>query len=122
MRYRAKVDWFVGVSLLVGIAVPAFIAITQNLPWMSVASILAAALVFGVSFPQRYDTTDDALIIKSGLTTRVIRYEQIKGLKHTNDGRLAIDYGIGNLLISPQQLAELTADLVRHAPHLAGQS
>jgi len=48
MRYKAKIDWFVSVSILVGIAAPAFIAITQNLPWMSAASVFAAILVFGI--------------------------------------------------------------------------
>jgi hypothetical protein len=109
----------VGVSMLVGIVAPAFIAITQNWPWMSLASVLAAALVFGISYPQRYETGAEALIIKAGLTTRVITYAQIKGVKPSNDGRLAIDYGIGNLLIAPQNAEEFTNDIAKHAPQLA---
>ena len=72
MQYKAKSDWTVKVSMLVGIVTPSLIAITQNWPWMSLASLVAAALVFGISYPQRYETRPDALIIKSGMTTRLI--------------------------------------------------
>jgi len=118
MNYKAKTDWMTRVSMLVGIVAPALIAIMQNWPWMSLASLLAAALVFGVSYPQKYETTADALIIKSGLTTRVIAYERIKGVKPSNDGRLEINYCIGNVLIAPQTAEELTEDIARHCPQL----
>ena len=113
MKYKAKSDWTVKVSMLVGIVAPALIAITLSWPWMSLASLFAAALVFGISYPQHYETGPEALIIKSGLTTRVISYERIKGLKPTNDGRVAIDYGIGNVLIAPQNVEEFTDDIAR---------
>lgn len=121
MLYKAKSDWFVGVSMLVGIAAPAFIAVTQNLPWMSLASVVAAALVFGIKYPQRYETGPDAVIIKAGLTTRVIAYARIKGVKPSNDGRLGIDYGIGNVLIAPQNAEEFMDDVAKHAPQLVRQ-
>jgi hypothetical protein len=119
MRYKTKVDWFVAVSLLVGIAAPAFIAVTQNLPWMSAASVLAVILVFGISYPQWYETRPDALIIKSGLTTRVIPYSKIMAVRPSNDGRVAIDYGIGNLLIAPLKAQEFMEDVAAHAPQLS---
>lgn len=104
--------------MLVGIVAPALIAFMENWPWMSLASLLAAALVFGVSYPQKYETGPEALIIKSGLTTRLITYQRIQGLKPTNDGRLEINYGIGNVLIAPLNLEEFTADIAKHSPHL----
>jgi hypothetical protein len=128
MRYKAKVDWFIGVSMLVGIAAPAFIAITLNLPWMSVASVLAAALVFGISYPQWYETKPDALVIRSGLTTRVIPYPKIAAVRPSSDSRsalalsldrLEIDYGTGNLLIAPQNAQEFMDDIAAHAPQLS---
>ena len=121
MRYKAKTDWLVGVSLLVGIAAPAFIALTQNLPWMSIASVIAAALVFGISIPQWYETKSDALIIRSGLTTRVIPYARIKAVKPSADQRIAIDYGLGNLLIAPQNAQEFIDDIAARAPQLSKQ-
>lgn len=118
MLYKAKVDWMVRVSMLVGIVAPALIAIMQNWPWMSMASLLAAALVFGMSYPQSYETGPDSLIIKAGRTTRVISYAQIKGVKPSNDGRLAINYGIGDLLIAPQNAEAFTDDLAKRTPQL----
>jgi hypothetical protein len=105
--------------MLVGIVAPALIAIMQNWPWMSAASLFAAALVFGVSYPQHYETGPEALIIKSGLTTRVITYAQIRGVKPSNDGRLSINYGIGDVLIAPQEAEALTNDIAKHSPQLA---
>jgi hypothetical protein len=119
MKYKARVDWMVRVSMLVGIVGPAFIAIMQSWPWMSLASLVAAAGVFGVSYPQSYETKPDALIIKSGLTTRLITYDRIKGVKPTNDKRLDINYGIGSVLIAPLDLAAFTNDMARHCPHLS---
>jgi hypothetical protein len=118
MRYKGRVDWFVGVSMLVGIVAPAFIAITQNLPWMSVASVIATALVFGISYPQWYETRPDALMIRSGLTTRLIRYPQIEAVRPSSDNRIAIDYGSGNLLIAPQNAQGFIDDIAGHAPQL----
>jgi hypothetical protein len=119
VRYKARVDWFIGLSMLVGIAAPAFIAVSPNLPGMSLASVLAAALVFGISYPQWYETRPEALIIRSGLTTRVIRYAQIKAVRPSSDNRIAIDYGIGNLLIAPQQAEEFMNDIAQRAPQLS---
>jgi hypothetical protein len=107
--------------MLVGIVAPAFIAFTLNLPWLSLASLLAAALVFGISYPQRYETRPDALIIRSGLTTRLIRYPQIKAVRPSSDHRIAIDYGFGNLLIAPRHAHQFMDDIARHAPHLSKQ-
>jgi PH (Pleckstrin Homology) domain-containing protein len=128
MRYKAKVDWFIGVSMLVGIAVPAFIAVTQNLPWMSAASVFAAVLVFGISYPQWYETKPDALIIRSGLTTRVIPYPKITAVRPSKESgsalalsldRIAIEYGAGNLLIAPQNAQQFMDDIAAHAPQLS---
>jgi membrane protein YdbS with pleckstrin-like domain len=118
MQYKAKMDWTVKISMLVGVVTPELIAYTMHWPWMSLGSFFAAALVFGISYPQRYQTRPDALIIKSGLTTRLITYDRIKGVKPSNDGRLSIDYGIGNLLIAPEEPQKFTDDLARHTPQL----
>jgi hypothetical protein len=86
---------------------------------MSLASVVAAALVFGISYPQSYETKSDALIIRSGLTTRVITYVQIKAVRPSSDSRIAIDYGPGNLLIAPQNAQEFMEDIAAHAPQLS---
>ena len=112
MRYKGRVDWFIGVSMFVGIVAPVFIAITQNLPWMSIASVIAAALVFGISYPQWYETRPDALIIRSGLTTRLIRYAQIEAVRPSSDNRIAIDYRIRRqFLIAPQNAQGFMDDI-----------
>jgi hypothetical protein len=118
MQYKAKSDWTVKVSMLVGIFTPSFIAFLLNWPWMYLVALVAAALVFGISYPQSYETRPDALIIKSGLTTRLITYERIKGATRSKDGGVAIDYGIGNVLIAPLKADEFTNDLAQHTPQL----
>ncbi len=104
--------------MLVGIFTPSLIAFVLNWPWMYLAALVAAALVFGISYPQRYETRPDALIIKSGMTTRLITYDRIKGTTQTKDGSVAIDYGIGNVLIAPLDADAFTNDLAQHTPQL----
>jgi membrane protein YdbS with pleckstrin-like domain len=121
MQYKAKSDWTVKVSMLVGIVMPSFIAFTENWPFVYLVSLAAAALVFGVLYPQRYDVLPDALIIKSGRTTRLITYDRIKGVKPASDGQLSLDYGIGNVMIAPLNPQGLMDDIAQHAPHLKRQ-
>ena len=121
MLYKAKSDWTVKVSMLLGIFTPSLLAFIENWPWMYLVALLAAALVFGVSYPQTYETRPDALIIKSGLTTRLITYARIKGVQRSKDDRLGIDYGIGNVLIAPLNPEDLTNDLAQHCPQLKRQ-
>jgi hypothetical protein len=121
MRYKAKADWFPAVSILVGIAAPAFIAVTQNLPWMSLASVVAAALVFTISYPQWYETRPDALIVRSGLTTRLVPYSKLAGVRPAGANRISIDYGAGSFLIAPQNVEEFMDDIAARAPQLSKQ-
>jgi hypothetical protein len=121
MRYKARADWLVKVSMLVGIVAPAVIAVLLNLPWMSAASVFAAVLVFGISFPQWYETKPNALIIRSGLTTRLIEYSRLVAVRPSADNRISLDYGIGNVLIAPQNTKAFMDDVAAHAPHLSKQ-
>jgi hypothetical protein len=125
VRYKARVDWFIAASLLCGIAVPAYIAVTQNIPWMSAASVVAVMIVFGISYPQWYETTADALIVRSGITTRRIMYGQLVAVRRPSEktslNRLQIDYGIGNFLISPQDPQAFMQDIAQRAPQLSRQ-
>jgi hypothetical protein len=107
--------------MLVGIAAPAFIAITANLPWMSLASLFAAILVFGISFPQSYETRPDALIIRSGFTTRLITYDRLKGIKPFTDGRVVLNYGIGTVFVAPVDRQAFIDDVASRAPQLCKQ-
>ncbi len=97
--------------MLIGIVAPALVGLMESWPWMSLGSLLAAAVVFAISYPQKYETGPQALIIKSGLTTRVIEYSRIRGLQQTKDGRVAVDYGIGNVLIAPEEMEAFLNDV-----------
>lgn len=92
---------------------------------MSAASVAAILLVFGISYPQWYETTPDALIVRSGMTTRRIPYQQLAAVRHTPGkrplNRLQIDYGIGNFLISPQDPQAFIEDIAQRAPQLSRQ-
>jgi len=118
MRYKGKTDWSISVGLLVGIAAPAYIAITQNIPWMSVASVFAALLFFGISYPQWYEATPDGLLIRSGMTTRIVAYPRMRAIRAVS-GRLAVVYDTGSLMIGPQNAEGLMAEIAAHAPQLA---
>jgi hypothetical protein len=92
---------------------------------MSIVSVLAALIVFAVSYPQWYETRPDALIVRSGITTRRIPYEQLAAVRQPVGNkplnRVQIDYGIGNFLIAPQDPQALMDDIASRAPHLSRQ-
>ena len=52
MRFRAKVDWWIALSLSAGILIPVAVAISARTPWICLASVASLVLVFGFSFPQ----------------------------------------------------------------------
>lgn len=130
MRHEAKVDWWIGASMLLGIVVPSVIAIVRSLPWMSAVSIGAALLVFGCCYPQWYETTADALVIRAGLTTRRIPYPTITAVRPSSDSRsslamsldrVEIEYGSKKLLIAPANQDAFFSDVAARAPQLSKQ-
>src|ERR1017187_6053665 len=130
MRYKARVDWWIGASILCGLVVPSVIAVAQSLPWMAAVSVGAALLVFGCCYPQWYETTAEALVIRAGLTTRRIPYPTITAVRPSSDSRSAlalsldrveIESGSGKLLIAPVNQEAFFADVAARAPQLARQ-
>jgi hypothetical protein len=130
MRYKAKIDWWIGASMLCGIAIPSVIAIVRAWPWMCVPSVCAALLVFGYCYPQWYETAADALVIRAGWTTRRIPYPAITAVRPSSDSRsslamsldrVEIEYGTTALLIAPVDQEAFFADIAGMAPQLSRQ-
>jgi hypothetical protein len=131
MRHAAKVDWLIGMATLAGLVVPCVSAITTSTPWGYAASIFVAFLIFGFCYPQWYETTADALVIRAGLTTRRIPYSKITAARPSSStrssfamslDRVEIVYGAKKLLIAPKDQAAFFSDLAARAPQLYTQS
>ena len=128
MQFRAKVDWWIGLSLAAGILIPVVAAISAHTPWVCLASMASLVLVFGFGFPQWYETTGQALIIRAGFVTKAIPYNQITAVRPSSDSRSAlalsldrvqVEYGSCDLLIAPENKELFFAELARHAPQLS---
>lgn len=131
MKYKAKIDWWIGASIFIGMVVPFVVAATSHVLWWYGAGAGAIVLVLGFCYPQSYETTASALIIRAGLSKRVIPYSEITVLRPSSDSRsslaLSLDrvqlqYGAsGDLLISAKDNRAFIADVAARAPQLSRQ-
>jgi hypothetical protein len=130
VTYRAKVDWWIGASIGIGLAMPVLIAVLKPAPWMFGVALATWSLVFGFCFPQSYETTSDAIVIRAGLSRRTIPYSALTAVRPAFDtrsslalsvDRVQIESASGELLISPQDQTAFLADVASHAPQLSRQ-
>jgi hypothetical protein len=128
MRYKAKIDWWIAASVCIGLVASVAVAATVKAYWAYGVAVLDWALVFGFCFPQSYETTATALVIRAGMTKRTILYSAITAVRHSSDSRSAlalsldrvqIEYSSGELLIAPQSQEAFWADLEARAPQLS---
>jgi PH (Pleckstrin Homology) domain-containing protein len=128
MRFRAKVDWWIAISIIAGITMPAIIAIVAGKYWMFLVSAAAVAMVFSVGFPQWYETKEHSLIIRSGLVTRSIPYSHIIAVRPSSDwgsalalslDRIQVEYDSCAILIAPDRKDLFISEIGRHAPQLS---
>ena len=130
MVYKAKVDWWIGAALVVAIAVPAAGALFGQHHWVpGGVTVFSLAMIFGGCYPQSYGTAAEGLIVRAGLTKRVIPYSKITGVRPSSDGRsalaltldrVAVEYGSGSgLLIGPANQEQFFEDMARRCPQLS---
>lgn len=134
MRYRSKVDWWLGVLI---VAVPAIGLVTALMlqlsgdgsaivGWLSLAGI--GLLYAVVVWPVEYTLEADDLVVRFGVVRSRIPYRSIRGVSPTRSvlaspalsmDRLGIDTG-GTLgpMISPADPDAFLAELAARAPHL----
>ncbi len=132
MRYKAKIDWWIGASLAAAVVIPALGSFTDRGGpglWIGLAALL---FILGLGFPQWYETAPDGLVIRSGLVTRRIPYQQITAVRATADGRrwqgfsvalsqdrIEVEYGGRSITIAPQDQEAFYADVASRAPQLS---
>jgi PH (Pleckstrin Homology) domain-containing protein len=121
MRHNAKVDWWIVLLALAGVLAP----LSTHTYWAS-GFVLGILLI--TIFPQSYKTTKRGLLIRSGLTRRLVPYEAITFAGPATQGaasvalsadRMKIQWGLASeLLIAPAHPSAFLADLAVRAPHL----
>ena len=122
MRHTAKVDWWIGLAIMAGILTP----LASRTYW---AAGLIVALLFICMYPQWYTTTAEGLVIRAGLTRRLVPYEAITFIGPSSDGRsnlaLSVDrikvaWGpASEVLIAPADPDAFFADMAARTPHLS---
>jgi hypothetical protein len=121
MQHKAKIDFWIAVSLIGGILAP----LLGRAYWVS-GAILFALLVF--VFPQSYETTPEGLLIRTGLLRRTIPYASITAIGPTSDrssdftlslDRVRIQYGAGKeIRIAPADQDAFFRDMEMRTPQL----
>jgi membrane protein YdbS with pleckstrin-like domain len=129
VKYTGKVDWWIGFAALAGIALPIVAAIPSQRYWMLAAPAIFALFMLIWCYPQTYQTTDDALHIRSGLTKRVIPWSGITSVSTSSESgsslalsldRVAIQHAAGTIMIAPDDQVGFFDDVASHCPSFRG--
>jgi len=118
MRHAAKVDWWVVFVALAGILAP----LSTHAYW---ASGLVVGVLLAGAFPQSCKTTPRGLLVRSGLTRRLIPYECITSVGPApaaafSRNRVKVEWGRrSKLLLAPADPRAFFSDLAARAPHLS---
>jgi hypothetical protein len=134
-RYPSKIDWWLGVLLVVPLAAALGTAIALQLGgeagsaivgWLALLGVVALYVV--VVWPVAYELTGDAIVVRFGLMRWRIAYRSIREVKPTRSllaspalslDRIVIDTD-GSLapMISPADRDGFLTDLTARVPHL----
>lgn len=122
MRHNAKIDWWIALLAVAGVVAP----LASRTYW---ASGLVLGILLITIFPQSYETTTRGLLIRAGVTRRLVPYGTIRFAGPATQGaasvalssaQVKIQWGLASeVLIAPANAASFLADLSAHAPHLA---
>jgi len=128
VTYKGKVDWWIGLSIVVGIGVPLIAALLRH-QWPALTlSVLFAGLVLIALYPQSCETTPDALRIRHGLLTDTIPWASITRVSTSSDSgsslamsldRVVIECAGGTIQIAPEDQARFFDDVAAHCPQLS---
>ncbi len=127
MVHKAKVDWWIGLSIAVGVIVPWIGAYQTGSVLGYAAGVAIAVLVFGFLVPQSYETTPQALVIRAGFSKRTIPYAAMTLVEPSSDtrsslamslDRVRVEWVSGEILISPVDQDAFFRDIEMLAPHL----
>ena len=128
MRYRGKIDWWIGLGVLAGLLTPIVVAVTTKSSPMYLVFAVICVLVFGFCFPQSYETGATELVIRAGLRKIRIPYSQMTTVRTSTDSgsalalsldRILIEYQSGAVLIAPENASTFISDVQAHAPQLS---
>lgn len=128
MTYKAKVDWWIALAILAGIALPAMSAMTQHMPSLAAPSLILPLFMLVFVYPQKYEASGDSLRIRSGLMTRTIPWRSITRVSASEEpgislvlstDRVVIEYAGGKVLIAPADQARFFDDVASHCPQLS---
>lgn len=128
MTYKGKVDWWIALAFLVGIAMPTFSALSLGRPILLAGPAVLVVLVVVCLYPQKYETSGDALRIRAGLITRTIPWSAITTMRPTTDAhsslalsldRVLIEYSGDSIMIAPDDQVRFFDDVASHCPQLS---
>ena len=114
-------------SVVFGLVAPIVMATISRSYWLYGMAIPIWVIVFGFCFPQSYETTADALVIRAGISKRTIPYSSITAIRPSSDSwsalalsldRVQVEYASGGLLIAPKDQAAFLTDLASRALQL----
>ena len=113
--------------MVLALSVPLVVTVFTT-PLLYAAAALPWVIVFGLCYPQSYETRPEGLLMRAGLCSRLIPYESMISAAPSNDARssmalsldrVRIEYGDSRVVfLSPVEKAAFLADLAQRAPQI----
>jgi hypothetical protein len=128
VTYKGKVDWWIALAFLVGIATPIVAALSLDRPLLLAGPAFLIVLIVVCLYPQNYETSGDALRIRAGLITRTIPWSAITSISPSSDARsslalsldrVLIEYAGDSIMIAPENQERFFDDVASHCPQLS---
>ena len=128
MTYKGKVDWWIGLSLLAGIGLPVVSVLRMNDKWLLAMPAAFTLFILIALYPQKYETSTEGLIVRAGLTKRVIPWQGNALVSATSDSgsslalsldRVLIEHAGGRIRIAPDDQVRFFDDVASHCPQLS---
>jgi Bacterial PH domain len=119
-RYKSKVDWWLGVLLVVPPAGAIVTMTTSNVMLGLLPLALITAIYGGLVFPTRYGLCADELVVRFGLVRVRIPYREITNVDRTRSvlsspalslDRLRIEWRGKAIMISPREREDFLREL-----------
>ena len=110
MTHSSRIEWCVLAAIAVAIA-----AFFLGVSYWTAGPVLLALLL--CAYPKSYSTTDAGLEVRDALTRRVIPYWAITRVAPLA-GRVRIQHGPAEVIVSPANRRVFMKDLAGRTPHL----
>lgn len=123
MRYRADMDWWIGLAIAAGITIPILVTESVSSPCIFAVGAGFWIAAFLVYRSREYVLLDGELVIRQMFGSVKVGYAQMIQVRVTSgvsqlQASVVVETASGDVLVSPRDSEAFVDDLLSRAPHI----